>query len=87
MPGWPSAKEIDARVRAWLAEHWKDGCPTCGGTKYAVADQLMVSLPIRNGVLRPLDTFVGQPYAQALCEACGFVVHVSSSVLKLTGGK
>jgi hypothetical protein len=87
MSGWPSKNEIDTRVRAWLAEHWKTGCPLCGATTYVVSDDLMVSLPIRHGMLRPLDTFVGHPYVQAFCEHCGYMVQVSSTVLGLTGGK
>lgn len=87
MPSWPMKKEIDARARAWLAEHWPSGCPTCGHTKFSVTDELMVSLPIRDGVLRPLDAFVGHPYVQAFCEHCGVMVQVSSTVLGLTGGK
>jgi hypothetical protein len=36
-------------------------------------------------VLRPLDTFVGHPYVQVLCEHCGMMVNLSSTVLGLTG--
>lgn len=54
---------------------------------FAVGDDLVVSLPLRNGVLRPLDTFVGHPYVQVLCEHCGLVASISSTVLGLTGGK
>ena len=86
-PSWPTQREVETRVRAWLTEHWPSGCPTCGKAKYSVCDDLMVSLPIRNGVLRPLDRFVGHPYAQAFCDHCGFMVQVSSTVLGLTGGK
>jgi hypothetical protein len=50
-----------------------------------VSDDLLVSLPIRNGMLRPLDTFVGHPYVQAICEGCGFMVQLSTTVLGLTG--
>ena len=87
MPGWPLKAEIDTRARAWLTEHWPNGCPTCGKAKFTVSDDLVVSLPIRHGMLRPLDTFVGHPYVQVLCEHCGYMVQVSSTVLGLTGGK
>lgn len=83
---WPTKTEIENRARAWLTEHWPNGCPTCGYAAYAVSDDLMVSLPIRNGELRPLATFVGHPYVQILCERCGVMVMVSSTVLGLTGG-
>lgn len=50
-----------------------------------MSEDLVVSLPIRNGMLRPLDTFVGHPYVQVLCEDCGVVTSLSSQVLGLTG--
>lgn len=50
-----------------------------------MAEDLVVSLPIRDGALRPLATFVGHPYVQVLCEHCGLVTNLSSQVLGLTG--
>jgi hypothetical protein len=50
-----------------------------------VAEELVVSLPIRDGALRPLATFVGHPYVQLLCDHCGLVTNLSSQVLGLTG--
>lgn len=85
LPGWPPKKEIETRVRAWLTQHWPNGCPICGKAKFSVAEDLVVSLPIRDGALRPLATFVGHPYVQVLCEDCGVVTNLSSQVLGLTG--
>lgn len=59
----------------------------CAADDVTVGSEIVVSLPITDGVLRPLETFTGHPYVQIVCGHCGFMAQVSSSVLGLTHGR
>lgn len=86
MPSWPTKEEVRARARRWVSERWSSGCPVCASNEVTVGDEVVVALPIKDGALRPLETFVGHPFVQIICGHCGFMAHVSSSVLGLTPG-